>query len=126
MAEIYGNTTTTPIEPDAFKADKMDKFAEIEKTDMETILRVLTSAFEIDGKAHLRLKGGQILLEAGNGTIKFVNGEISTNEDEFSFVSANDYMESIPIKVGEPTKPEHSATKNYVDTAIGIALNTEV
>ena len=100
-------------------SNKMDKFGEVEVTDVETLLRVLTDAFEIDGKSHLILKGGQLRFESGDGTIKIIGGNFSTNENEFSFVDGETFGIRIPINVGEPQKAEHAATKYYVDNLVG-------
>ena len=123
MAEIFGNTTATPLNPKKFSGgdntNKMDKFGEVEITDTETLLRVSTHVLEIDGNNHLKLKGGQILLVDYGGSVKVENGVISTSKNEFNFVEGVEFKTPIPIRIGSPTDNNHAATKEYVDNSIG-------
>lgn len=79
----------------------------------------------LQSSSAFQIKAGQILLEAGGGTVKIQNGVISTSQEQLKFVEDDTFSTPIPITIGSPTETYHAATKEYVDSAIGEALVSE-
>ena len=112
MSEIFGNTTTTPINPDAFSggggADKMDKFGEVIQENSTTEIRI-----EDTGAANFKFK-----IKGKNTGACFEFESSSPDGGRMRYGGPGNFVVE-DLEVLSPTKPNHPTDKQYVDNLVG-------
>lgn len=110
---------------DAIK-DLQKSFADVEIIDDEVdatsklIFQLVHTILQCYGI--FKIKSGRIELEDEGGGVYFTKGTlVSPDGLDFNFFGS-DMIKYKPINVGLPTSNNHAATKEYVDNAIGNAL----